>query len=74
MLLRITALKNSSSRTKNRVSSHGKEGFTLKRRENSSKLFFGKPAILVTSITKTSQGNEHWFGWLPEDEIIMEEI
>jgi hypothetical protein len=73
-MLKITALKTASSRTKNRAASHGKEGFILDRRETSSKLFFGKPAILVTSVTKTAEGNKRWFGWLPEEEIIVEEI
>ena len=72
MIVKIIAKKSASSRTKNRIHAHGKDGFFLKRREISSKLFENKPAILVKSLTFSATKEERWFGWLPEEEIDIE--
>jgi hypothetical protein len=71
-LVNLKAVGSASSGTKTRISANGAEGFERVRREGASKLFEGRPALLVRSITKTSAGKEPWFGWLPEEEVAVE--
>lgn len=70
--VKLKAFSGACSRTKARISAHGAEGFEQVRREGASKLFSGRPAILVRSVSKTSSGQEPWFGWLPEEEVAVE--
>ena len=71
-LVNLKAVKSASSRTKARIAAHGAEGFEWVRREGASKLFEGRPALLVRSVSNTAAGKENWDGWLPEDEVVVE--
>lgn len=64
-LVKLSAKKTASQRTKNRIKENGPI-FELKDVTNSTLLFDGDPGLLLLS-KKTN-----WFGWLPEKELNWE--
>ena len=62
----ITIRRNASTRTKNRVKTHGPE-FVISR-QGKPECMFRERSILVKA---TDSG---WFGWLPMSEVIISEI
>jgi hypothetical protein len=59
----IKPLPNATRRTKTRIGSHGKQGFTLRKQDPSS--VFGGSWVLLDA-------PDGWFGWLPCAEITIE--
>lgn len=75
-LLKITANGAASRRTKNRIKENGDQ-FIFIRESTSISLFGGKTALLLRATSKNasngSGGRENWYGWLPLNEILIED-
>ena len=69
MHVRIHALQNAGSRTKNRLSERGKSGFIIKEIRKSVRCFDGLSGIMVMSVFDAESGRAPWLGWLPSEEI-----
>ena len=72
MRLRITANKNASSRTKNRIRERGEHGFVLKNRQPCIALH-NRPSMCLMGQEPGKLAGDQWLGWLPEDEIEFEQ-
>jgi len=74
MNVKITATRHATSRTKNRIRENGNL-FTLKRVETAICFHNRECALLEAHTCNASNGQggkEHWFGWIPTDEIKIE--
>ena len=75
--LKIKAKKNSSSRTRNRIREHG-DLFTLIKTVGFGAIWWDGGSLLVTALSCNASdgkgGKEHWMGWLPMDEIEVEQV
>ena len=76
-LLQIKPRQTASRRTKNRIKENGDQ-FIFMKKTNSSSLFSSSTAFLLRSILENSSdgkgGRENWVGWLPLNEIELEEV
>ena len=75
-LLKVTANGAASRRTKNRIKENGDQ-FIFMKKSTSISLFGGKTALLLRAISKNASngagGRENWVGWLPLNEILIED-
>jgi len=76
-MVTITANKNAKQRTKNRIKEHGPR-FEVLRELKSVQCLAGRAGVHLHSESKTSSdkkgGWDEWMGWLPLDEITVEEV
>jgi hypothetical protein len=69
--VKITAVSDASSRTKNRIRENGSSGFVLRQESNVIALN-NRPGVLLEALEGKGKRGERWLGWLPVDEIEME--
>jgi hypothetical protein len=70
-MVNVTAKSDASTRTKNRIREHGKEGFRLEgRAPNKDNL--NEEVILLRCLHECPSSG--WLGWLPLNEVNVEEV
>ena len=69
----LKASNKATQRTRNRIREHGALGFVVSSDEVSPSCMQGKKARIFDSVTPTASGGIRWSGWLPTEEIEIDE-
>ena len=69
----LKASNKATQRTRNRIREHGVLGFVVSSDEVCPSCMQGKKARIFDSVTPTASGGIRWSGWLPTEEIEIDE-
>ena len=69
----LKASNKATQRTRNRIREHGALGFVVWGDETHPVCMQGKKARIFESVTETASGGIRWSGWLPAEEIELDE-
>jgi len=69
----LKASNKATQRTRNRIREHGVLGFVVSSDEVSPSCMQGKKSRIFDSVTPTASGGIRWSGWLPTEEIEIDE-
>ena len=69
----LKASNKATQRTRNRIREHGVLGFVVSSDEVRPSCMQGKKSRIFDSVTATASGGIRWSGWLPTEEIEIDE-